>query len=147
METGEGLQKEDEKANRDKGEKEGEDAKEEEQNGKSEEEDKQGGGTGDGVRAAQKYARLVMRAKGNLRLLLNANVFPAMKISRMDGRGISFTCVNTASAGVEDGKDGGEKGEKGESSKGMGLRTFALRMRDVDTANKLMELMEQHKDL
>lgn len=30
-------------------------------------------------------ARLVMRSKGNLRLLLNANLWPDMKITLMDG--------------------------------------------------------------
>ena len=30
-------------------------------------------------------ARLVMRQRGNLRLLLNANLFPGMKLTPMDG--------------------------------------------------------------
>ncbi len=30
-------------------------------------------------------ARLVMRARGNLRLLLNGNLWPEMKVTLMDG--------------------------------------------------------------
>eukprot|EP00245_Coleochaete_scutata_P008447 TRINITY_DN2575_c0_g3_i1.p1 TRINITY_DN2575_c0_g3~~TRINITY_DN2575_c0_g3_i1.p1 ORF type:complete len:503 (+),score=136.54 TRINITY_DN2575_c0_g3_i1:121-1629(+) len=42
-------------------------------------------------------ARLVMRAKGNYRLLLNAYLYPDMKLTRMDGRGVTFACRNNSS--------------------------------------------------
>jgi len=42
--------------------------------------------------------RLVMRAKGNFRLMLNASLFKGQKFQLMEGgKGVSFTCVNAAS--------------------------------------------------
>jgi len=41
-------------------------------------------------------ARMIMRARGVLRLLLNARLWVGMKFTIMDNnRGVSFTCVNT----------------------------------------------------
>ena len=40
-------------------------------------------------------ARLVMRARGNYRLILNASLFPDMKLTTMDKKGLSFTCMNS----------------------------------------------------
>ena len=43
-------------------------------------------------------SRLVMRAKGNFRLMLNAALFKGQKFQLMEGgKGVSFTCVNAAS--------------------------------------------------
>lgn len=36
----------------------------------------------------------MMWLKGNLRLLLNVNIFFDMKIMKMDNRGVIFVCVN-----------------------------------------------------
>lgn len=57
-------------------------------------------------------ARLVMRARGNYRLILNASIFPDMKLTNMDKKGITFACVNSAG----EGKDS--------------LSTFALKFKD-----------------
>lgn len=72
-------------------------------------------------------ARLVMRARGNLRLLLNAHIYPGLKLSRMDGRGVSFAVVNHA----------------GEAGGGMG--TWAVRMKDVGTAGEFAARVEELK--
>lgn len=83
----------------------------------------------------ERPARLVMRAKGNLRLLLNANLFPEMKIERMEGgRGLSFACVNS----VED-----QDGTPAAASKPMS--TLALRFRDPALVHELKELLDSHK--
>jgi len=74
--------------------------------------------------------RLVMRARGNLRLLLNANLFPGMKVTKMDGRGLTFACVNSAEEKVE-----------GSPS----LSTLALRFKDAALTDELMELIESEK--
>lgn len=57
-------------------------------------------------------ARLLMRARGNYRLILNASLFPDMKLTNMEKKGITFACVN----GTGEGKEG--------------LSTFALKFKD-----------------
>ena len=47
-------------------------------------------------------ARLVMRQRANLRLLLNANLWPQMVVSQMDGgKGATLAVVNAVTAGEE----------------------------------------------
>ena len=76
---------------------------------------------------AQRRSRLVMRSKGNLRLLLNANIFPDMKITKMDNRGVTFACVNS----TNDAK--------------AGLTTYALKMKDPQIAGEFLSTVEIHK--
>lgn len=73
-------------------------------------------------------ARLVMRAKGNLRLILNASLFPDFKLTKMDKKGISFACVNIATEG------------KG------GLSTFALKFKDGSIMEEFSSSVSAHKD-
>lgn len=77
----------------------------------------------------QRRPRLVMRSKGNLRLLLNANIFPDMKITKMDNRGVTFVCANSTGDG---------------SAKAM-LTTYALKFRDPQIAREFMSTVESHK--
>lgn len=72
-------------------------------------------------------ARLVMRSKGNYRLVLNANLFPDMKLTSMDKRGISFACMNSASESKP------------------GLSTFALKFRDSSIVEEFQRAVEAHK--
>ncbi|CAM6092706.1 unnamed protein product [Calypogeia fissa] len=74
-----------------------------------------------------KRPRLVMRAKGNYRLLLNASLFPDMKVSKMDNRGITFACVNSAAEGKT------------------GLTTYAVRLKDGVVAAEFRATVEAHK--
>lgn len=71
--------------------------------------------------------RLVMRSKGNLRLLLNANILPDMKITKMDNRGVTFVCANS----IGDGK--------------VGLATYALKLRDPQIARDFLSTVEAKK--
>jgi Ran-binding protein 3 len=71
--------------------------------------------------------RLVMRSKGNLRLLLNANLFPDMKLTKMDNRGVTFVCANSA----------------GEAK--VGLTTYAVRMKDSAMAADFLASVQIHK--
>lgn len=73
-------------------------------------------------------ARLVMRARGNYRLILNTNLYPDMKLTGMEKRGFSFACINSSG----DGKDG--------------LATFALKFKDSLTAEDFQAAIEAHKD-
>ena len=72
---------------------------------------------------------LVMRSKGNLRLLLNANILPDMKITKMDNRGITFVCANA----IGDGK--------------VGLATYALKLREAQIAREFLSIVEAKKGL
>ncbi|KAA8540428.1 hypothetical protein F0562_024653 [Nyssa sinensis] len=44
-------------------------------------------------------ARLIMRTRGNYRLILNASLYADMKLTNMEKRGITFACVNKAVEG------------------------------------------------
>ncbi|XP_068637767.1 nuclear pore complex protein NUP50A-like [Aristolochia californica] len=77
--------------------------------------------------ADPKKARLVMRARGNYRLILNASLYPDMKLTNMDKRGITFTCMNSAT----EGKDG--------------LSTFALRFKDGSVVEEFKGAVSEHK--
>ncbi|KAL0429828.1 UNVERIFIED_CONTAM: Nuclear pore complex protein A [Sesamum radiatum] len=71
--------------------------------------------------------RLIMRARGNYRLILNASLFPDMKLTNMDKKGITFACVNTAS----EGKDG--------------LSTIALKFKDPSIVEDFRAAVMEHK--
>lgn len=71
--------------------------------------------------------RLLMRMKGNYKLLLNASLFPDMKMASMDSRGVTFACVNSAA----EGKDG--------------LTTYALKFKDSLAATSFREAVNVHK--
>ena len=67
-------------------------------------------------------ARMVMRAKGNFRLILNAAMWKDMKFSKMEGgKGVSFPCKNAVS---------------GSDAK---VSTFALKMR-VSATNVVQQV-------
>lgn len=72
-------------------------------------------------------ARLLMRSKGNYRLILNAGLFPDMKMTSMESRGMTFACLNSA---VE---------EKS------GLVTYAVKFKDSSTAGSFLEAVEANK--
>ncbi|KAF8091121.1 hypothetical protein N665_0453s0027 [Sinapis alba] len=71
-------------------------------------------------------ARLVMRAKGNYRLILNASLYPEMKLASMDKKGITFACVNS------EGREG--------------LSTFALKFKDPTIVEEFRVAVDKHKD-
>lgn len=49
-------------------------------------------------------ARMLMRQRGNLRLIMNATLYPSMTTSAMlGGKGITFACVNHAAAAAAPG--------------------------------------------
>ncbi|RWW22329.1 hypothetical protein GW17_00013485, partial [Ensete ventricosum] len=72
-------------------------------------------------------ARLVMRAKGNYRLILNANLYPDMSLTNMDKRGITFACINSTG----EGKDG--------------LTTVAIKFKDSSIVQEFRESVMAHK--
>lgn len=72
-------------------------------------------------------ARLVMRARGNYRLILNASLYPDMKLTNMDKKGITFACINS----ISEGKDG--------------LSTFALKFKDIAIVDEFCRVVTEHK--
>ncbi|XP_077212180.1 nuclear pore complex protein NUP50A-like [Tasmannia lanceolata] len=72
-------------------------------------------------------ARLVMRARGNYRLILNASLYPDMKLTDMEKRGITFACMNSAGE-VKD-----------------GLVTFALKFKDASVVDEFRGAVTTHK--
>ncbi|XP_057464630.1 nuclear pore complex protein NUP50A-like [Actinidia eriantha] len=72
-------------------------------------------------------ARLVMRAKGLYRLILNASLYPDMKMTSMEKKGVTFACMNSTG----EGKDG--------------LSTFALKFKDGSTVEEFRAAVAEHK--
>lgn len=72
-------------------------------------------------------ARLVMRTKGNLRLILNASLYPEMKLTYMDKKGITFACINSNGEG---------KGA---------LTTYALKFKDGSIADEFHAIVTEQK--
>ncbi|XP_044486000.1 nuclear pore complex protein NUP50A-like [Mangifera indica] len=71
-------------------------------------------------------ARLLMRTRGNYRLILNASLYPDMKLTNMDKKGITFACINSAG----EGKDG--------------LSTFALKFKDGSIVEEFRAAVMAH---
>ncbi|KAK8524955.1 hypothetical protein V6N13_015951 [Hibiscus sabdariffa] len=72
-------------------------------------------------------ARVLMRARGNYRLILNARLYPDMKLTDMDKRGITFACMNSTSEEKE------------------GLSTFALKFKDASIVEEFRAAVTAHK--
>nr|XP_034899992.1 nuclear pore complex protein NUP50A-like isoform X3 [Populus alba] len=78
--------------------------------------------------AGAERARLLMRARGHFRLILNASLYPDMKLANMDKRGITFACMNS----IGEGKDS--------------LSTFALKFKDASIVEEFCAAVTAHKD-
>ncbi|XP_066306870.1 nuclear pore complex protein NUP50A-like [Miscanthus floridulus] len=72
-------------------------------------------------------ARLVMRTKGNYRLVLNASLYNDMSLKDMDKKGVMFACMSSI----------------GESPSS--LATFALKFKDTVTREEFKDAVESHK--
>ncbi|KAK8937457.1 hypothetical protein KSP39_PZI011981 [Platanthera zijinensis] len=72
-------------------------------------------------------ARLVMRTKGNYRLILNASIYPDMTLTDMEKKGITFSCINSAAEGRS------------------GLTTCALKFRDSSFVEDFRGAVTEYK--
>lgn len=95
-------------------------------------------------------ARMVMRQRGNLRLILNAKLFPQMTIAHMVGnnKAATFACMNAVSVAEAGGKGEGKEGEKSENSdKGEAavLKTWAVSIKNEEKVNQMIEVVNKHK--
>ncbi|XP_054782257.1 nuclear pore complex protein NUP50A-like [Prosopis cineraria] len=73
-------------------------------------------------------ARLLMRSRGNFRLILNARLYPDMKLTNMEKRGVTFACMNSANDGTD------------------GLSTFALKFKDGSIVEEFKLAIMAHND-
>ncbi|GAA0186436.1 scaffold/adaptor protein [Lithospermum erythrorhizon] len=71
-------------------------------------------------------AKLVMRSKGNYRLILNASLYAGMKLTNMEKKGVTFACINSAS----EGKDG--------------LSTYAVKFKDPSIVEEFKVAVTGH---
>lgn len=84
--------------------------------------------------------RVVMRQKGNLRLLLNANLWKEMQLNRMDGgKGVTFAVINHALASEEAPEDVSRTKDLPV------LATFALRLKTKEALEGFIEATDEHK--
>ncbi|KAL0054625.1 hypothetical protein WJX82_000112 [Trebouxia sp. C0006] len=92
-------------------------------------------------KAPNGQARLVMRQRGNFRLLLNANLWPHMPVSMMDGgKGVTFPCINHVKS---DENDGDSANASNDISKAPKLASFAFRKKAVHKLEELLQIMQQ----
>ncbi|KAF3774140.1 Nuclear pore complex protein, partial [Nymphaea thermarum] len=70
--------------------------------------------------------RLIMRTKGNYRLILNASLYPDMKLTNMEKKDITFSCINSAVEGRNT------------------LSTFALRFNESATEDAFRTAVMDH---
>ncbi|BDA51158.1 probable E3 SUMO-protein ligase RanBP2 at C-terminar half [Coccomyxa sp. Obi] len=88
-------------------------------------------------------ARLVMRQRGNLRLLLNANIFPLFKLTPMDGgKGVTFACINAAMTGDAAATKKDDESKEGEAS--VDLSTFAFRVKVPGKLEEFTQAVQAH---
>ncbi|XP_050380870.1 nuclear pore complex protein NUP50A-like [Argentina anserina] len=72
-------------------------------------------------------ARLVMRAKGIRKVILNASLYPDMKLANMEKKGVTFACMNSV------------------DEKNDGLSTFALKFKDGPIVEEFRSAVTEHK--
>lgn len=72
-------------------------------------------------------ARLVMRTRGNYRLILNASLYADMTLANMDKKGVTFSCINIAREGKA------------------GLTTCALKFKDSGFVEEFIGVVTEHK--
>jgi hypothetical protein len=93
-------------------------------------------------------SRLVMRQSGILRLLLNACLYPEIKLKCQEGLPqVSFLCINAATladtAAVEHGAETGDVG--GSAPAGQLMSMYAIKFGSLEKSRQFAELVEKHK--
>lgn len=96
-------------------------------------------------------ARVVMRQLGNLKLLLNAALFPALKLERTEGLPrVSFCCAHSAELAARDDSDEGDVAAAapdgaGTSTSSQKLILYALKMGSMEKMDDFIEHVERLK--
>ncbi len=93
----------------------------------------------------KRKARLVMRASGSKRLILNANLWPEMVITQMGAsNGVTFACVNAVGSSTSGGGGGGGGGEE-DGAGATKPSTYALKLPKSVKINTFIDLLNEHK--
>ncbi|XP_014753384.1 nuclear pore complex protein NUP50A isoform X1 [Brachypodium distachyon] len=79
------------------------------------------------VSGSGERSRLIMRARGNYRLILNASLYEDMSLKDMDKKGVTFACINSI----------------GQSPSG--LTTFAVKFKDTGIREDFKAAVGAHK--
>ncbi len=98
--------------------------------------------------ASAPRARLVMRSRGHLRLLLNARLWAGMAAARMDGgKGATFAVVNAAGAPGDADPTAAPPAAAGAPppAAGPSLSTYAFRVKTADKLDEFLAAIEAHK--
>lgn len=87
-----------------------------------------------------------MRSKGNLRLLMNAKLWPEMQCNKMVGtNGVTFAVVNHASPALEEEDQKVEEKAEENGKADHSLSTFAIRVKSPELVEQLMAAIDKHK--
>jgi hypothetical protein len=96
-------------------------------------------------------SRLVMRQAGILRLLLNAWLYPEIKLKKQEGLPqVSFSCLNAVQTEVAASQDEGEANARPEvdetpASTGQPMGMYAIKFSSMEKLRRFCELVEKHK--
>lgn len=95
---------------------------------------------------SSKSARIVMRSKGNLRLLMNAKLWPEMQCNKMIGtNGVTFAVFNYAAPAQEDEGKALEDRKDETNQAELSLSTYAIRVKSPEVVDELMGAIDKHK--
>ena len=97
-----------------------------------------------------------MRQRGNLRLLLNANLWPEMAVNEMDGgKGATFAVVNATDGGSAETNGGGKAADSAAAAtaaaadssgdQSSGLTTFAVRFKTGQVLSSFVQKLNMLK--
>ncbi|KAK9807915.1 hypothetical protein WJX73_001072 [Symbiochloris irregularis] len=92
--------------------------------------------------ASKAPARLIMRRRQDLRLLLNANLWPGMVLTTMEGsKGVSFPCINAAGSAERPAAEA-----QAPDAPKQDLKTFAFRPRGQEALTGFKDAVEHAKE-
>lgn len=90
-------------------------------------------------------ARIIMRQKGTLRLLMNASLWAGMSVTKMEGgQGVTMALDNRAE-GEETKEDGKPTEEKKSDEDTPRLLTYAVRIKPLEELEKFIKAVEEYK--
>lgn len=96
--------------------------------------------------ATNGQGRIIMRQRGNLRLLLNANLWPDMAVNRMDGGiGVTFAVYNAASDVSTSEADGPAEDVDDKGKVKLKMTTYAFRTKGPQVLTDFAAAIESHK--
>lgn len=87
-------------------------------------------------------SRIVMRSKGNLRLLLNTNININMKVTDMGNKAVCFCCCNAANSHKTVQTVEGDSKEDTNEKKEDSAKSYAVRFRDNSNKEEFRRILD-----